>query len=307
MRTTIGFVLLAPLLAMSAVEETGHAVVFGSRVEIPLDLRSGVPVVKVRINGYGPYDFIVDTAAPYSIIDEGIAEKLQLDAVGYRKVTVPGESAPAEAPRVRAERLEAAGLLIEEPVLTVIDLVAVSEGRLQGVLGLAHFRDLLVTFDCPQARLVVSRGKLNPHDSGVASIEQTPVDTGSPEAFAGMRDRVVTVDRTSGLVHMKQPEVSGEDGASQTAPPRRLGVAFAMTGDGLLIEGGGLVVQHVDVDSLAHQAGLRAGDLVLSINEVPAPELVDRATLGKLLGGSTRVDFQVLRQGERLSIEVRYH
>src|SRR5258707_10696866 len=53
--------------------------------KIRLDERS-MMIVPVSINGSGPYDFMLDTGAAKTIVDQKLAEELHLSKVGERTV-----------------------------------------------------------------------------------------------------------------------------------------------------------------------------------------------------------------------------
>jgi len=180
--------------------DPGRTVLPASPLEIAMDLNTGRPMVDVLVDGSGPYRFVVDTGAQFSLIDAGIASDLGLEVVGSQMVRSPGVSENIVARRVRPARVEVGGLALEQPVLAAMDLVGVSAGAIEGIIGLGHFRDLLLTFDYPRSRLVVAKGKLDRDDPATVQLDpdrehvQIPadiggvsmpivIDTGSPGGF----------------------------------------------------------------------------------------------------------------------------
>lgn len=362
----------------------GRTIAPASAIEIAMDLSTGRPRVKVRVDGSGPYDFVVDTGASFSLIDDKIAEELGLEVVGMQLVRSPGASEEIEARRVQPRMIEAGALRVEQPVLAAMDLVGFSGGTFQGILGRAHFRDLLVTFDYPRSRLVVAPGALDAADPSTLSFDtaqesvrigldvggtSVPValDTGSPGGFtlpkaiepklafqsdlvpgptiqlvggvhptwrgrlrgavrladltyrdpevtlttmvddfgnlgfAVLRELVVTLDQANGLARFERP--AGVPAAPAPAKAR-LGVAFLMTPAGFVKESGGLVVRHVDAGGAADEAGLEAGDIVVSVNDAPLAELAKPNEIGLLLRGPRPLDLGVLRDGDNIHVVI---
>ncbi|HZU36097.1 MAG TPA: retropepsin-like aspartic protease [Gemmataceae bacterium] len=112
----------------------------GGTARIPLYVLHGrggttLAMVKVHINGQGPFSFVLDTGASTSGVDETIAEALQLPRAG-RPVEVAGV---AEVTRRRPVRIEN-WRVGEQPLPphTLVTLDMPDEGSnvpLQGLLG----------------------------------------------------------------------------------------------------------------------------------------------------------------------------
>ena len=198
------FVATSPGLALAGsledLPDPGLTELDTPTVRIEMNLESGRPMIELRVNGEGPFQFVVDTGAGLSVIDEGIAKKLGLEVVGKQVLQSPGASVDIEGERVQAGRLEVGELRIEKPVLATMDLVGFSAGTIEGVLGRPHFRDFLMTFDYPGSQLLVARGNLDESDSAVLSFDDQAgsirfpidvsgvtvpmvLDTGSPGGF----------------------------------------------------------------------------------------------------------------------------
>ncbi len=367
--------------------DPGRTHLRSSSVEIPLDLTHRHPVVEASVDGRGPYRFVVDTGAAYSLLDQAIADELRLPVVGRQTIASPNATHPIEGSRVRASRIDAGGLLIEEPVLATMDLAGYSGGLLQGVLGLSHFRGLLLTYDYPGSRLIVTRGALDPADPETVALASDPsfvefpmrigdavlrthLDTGSPGGFTlpkalepelrflspparggtirliggehpiwrarldgtlrigglaydnpdvtlttvgddfgnigyeVLQRLVLTLDRANNLLRFHRPPTAATVAQGERPRRPRLGVAFAMSPGGFIVQDGGLLVQRVDAGGLAENAGLRAGDVLLAVDGTPLagagiPEI------GRRLGTALPLALEILRDGEQLRLTVR--
>ncbi len=104
--------------------------------------RSSRMTTKVKINGQGPYDFVIDTGANRSVIAIEIATALQLP-FGV-PVKVHGIASAEEAQTVNVKSLKASDIdapIDNVPILSRVDLDA------DGILGIDAFTDRVLTFD----------------------------------------------------------------------------------------------------------------------------------------------------------------
>ncbi|HEY3814337.1 MAG TPA: aspartyl protease family protein [Caulobacteraceae bacterium] len=104
--------------------------------------RSSRMTTKVKINGQGPYDFVIDTGANRSVIATEIAIALQLPA--GTPVKVHGIARVEDAPTVNVKSLRAGDIdapIDNVPLLSRVDLDA------DGLLGIDAFTDRVLTFD----------------------------------------------------------------------------------------------------------------------------------------------------------------
>ena len=208
MRTTCLF-LAATMTALGAApaaeQNPDHrdppavATLKSDRIEMPMNTFGGRPLVPVTINGSGPYDFILDTGASLTLIDNELAKELKLPDLGASEVGSPaGGTVPTMI--TRFERLEVGGAVITASPGEAMDLAGffAMEGAPRGVMSASHFRGLLLTFDYPGERIVLRKGSLSePNGRDVLAYEakgghiwvpitvagramQAHLDTGSP-------------------------------------------------------------------------------------------------------------------------------
>ena len=106
----------------------------------------GRVVVPVKINGRGPYRFIVDTGANHSTISPELVRELGLTAQTHSLVTLDGITGAAQVSYVSVERLQAGDLMLEDTALPVVwaPVMAGADGIL-GAAGMAE-KSLLIDF-----------------------------------------------------------------------------------------------------------------------------------------------------------------
>lgn len=109
-------------------------------------VQGAVNVVSVTVNGRGPYDFLVDTGAQTSTVDEKLASQLHLQDEG--KTHVSGAATYASRSYTHLANVEIGDRQVTD-VLALIDGLAELHGadrRIRGIIGenfLTHF-DMLI-------------------------------------------------------------------------------------------------------------------------------------------------------------------
>jgi hypothetical protein len=133
-----------------------------------MESSSGLPVVSARINGRGPYKFIIDTGAMSSVFGENLARELDLPSLAHAAMGRPGSTKPLPATMTRVAKIEIGNLTIEGVAAVFADLSAVGLKKapeVQGVLSAAMVPGLLVTYNFPAKRIEFQRGEL-PREDG---------------------------------------------------------------------------------------------------------------------------------------------
>jgi hypothetical protein len=115
-------------------------------VEVPLVSVDGVPFIQARVNGAGPFWFVVDTGAETDTVHSRLADQLQLQKVTkfWLNETVEGDWCKGidlniGGARYRPERVTATAALG--------DIEKVMERQVDGVLGQGFFRCFIVELD----------------------------------------------------------------------------------------------------------------------------------------------------------------
>jgi predicted aspartyl protease len=87
-RVGVALALVALLLALGGCSVTlGQSTPSGPPTVIPVKVLRGqdrtvLVLVPITIGGHGPYDFVLDTGASVSLIDQALAQRLGLDSTG---------------------------------------------------------------------------------------------------------------------------------------------------------------------------------------------------------------------------------
>ncbi|MBV9775271.1 MAG: aspartyl protease family protein, partial [Gemmatimonadetes bacterium] len=174
--------------------------------EVPLTMQNRRPLVEVRVNGSGPYRFIVETGAPFTAVTPEVAAALGLVAADTANPVVAVDSLGIGAAELRGMR---------------VSVFRVGLPGVDGVLGLNAYRDLLLTLDYGASRMRLERGSL-PAANGRDRLALFPVgrlwgftievngkrapavlDTQSEGGFS------VTPESAAGVAFVRAPVVTG--------------------------------------------------------------------------------------------------
>ncbi len=165
------FRLLRPLLVLAAIitwvsghTQQAHSADSAAKlpIEIPMRIEGGMPGIELMVNGKGPYLFAFDTGAEGGPrLDSSLMEKLGVKSSGQMRDGDPSGRNPGTAETVTLDSIEVGGLRFTDVAATVKNyknsprpLVA------DGIIGLALFKEYLLTLDFPAKVVRISRGEL---------------------------------------------------------------------------------------------------------------------------------------------------
>ena len=217
-------VLSVPATATQPTESSPPA------LEIPFDSDHGVPMVKVWVNGKGPFSFIVDTGEEHmGVISPKIANELKLPQVGMGKTSDPTNGHEVQGPMFQTATLEFAEFKSEK-----VQLFGVDAG-VDGVIGLPIFREYLCEFQPANQRILLRRASL-PETNGKDIFAYTAPE-GIPDmgmAIAGKSVRVHPDSGNPGTISLPKKLGAGLEWA---APPVKVGEAGTIANKFSIFEG----------------------------------------------------------------------
>lgn len=120
-------------------------------------------LLPVRVNGRGPYRFLVDTGASSTVLAPGVAHELGLSGSPIEAMGVQGE---LRAETFVLDRLEVAGQVVHDldaGAVDVFDYTSQAAGTtIDGILGYSFLRQFRVVLDYPRRRIGFLPGR--PHE-----------------------------------------------------------------------------------------------------------------------------------------------
>jgi hypothetical protein len=159
----------------------------------------GRPVVELKINGKGPYRFVLDTGAATTVVSEELSRELSLTAPGGMQVAAVGGGAPPAIVLIQDVRL--GGAQLEDVIAAVLPLGGLLRGENapRGVLSAAIFPGYLLIYDYPGKRISIKKGALDSADSqSTFQYREDQVLPTVPLRIAG-HDTEVHLDTGSGF------------------------------------------------------------------------------------------------------------
>lgn len=135
----------------------------GKRVEFPLEVTGRHPIVLAKINGKGPYPFVLDTAAGLTVLDKRLGKKLKLKSYGRTQVGDATGSASHPVEMVGWDSIELGQAQITNGSAILMDLQELFDhepGCPKGILGVGLFEECLLTLDYPHKQVVLEKGSL---------------------------------------------------------------------------------------------------------------------------------------------------
>src|ERR1700722_8045855 len=83
-----------------------------SSLTAPLELTHGKPFVEVKVNGKGPFRFVIDTGTgSEAFVTAELADVLHLPVTGRVHLSDPSRQGGQSVPRVQIRKLEVAGVV----------------------------------------------------------------------------------------------------------------------------------------------------------------------------------------------------
>ncbi|WP_048825964.1 aspartyl protease family protein [Hymenobacter sp. DG25B] len=161
-RALLGFLLLLlPASGFSQPAPFQFIKARKHRVEVPFDLQRNLIIVSTKLNGRGPYNFMLDTGVGTSLItDPQLQQELQLPRGQRFQVAGVGEESALEAFLTEGVRVELPGVVA--PALNmlvfsddVLDLSSYVGIPVHGILGRDVFRSFVVEIDPSGGHLIL--------------------------------------------------------------------------------------------------------------------------------------------------------
>ncbi|MGE0482120.1 MAG: aspartyl protease family protein [Phycisphaerae bacterium] len=144
----------------------------GAPQRVPFSLDRGKIVVEARVNGRGPFPFVLDTGAGANILNQDLADELGLETTGKTKVGDPTNPESISATIVRLDSIQLGDARFEGLRALAWDRGALYGGANapRGILGYPLFAKCLLTLDYGAQRIELTRGEL-PKADGVGVID----------------------------------------------------------------------------------------------------------------------------------------
>lgn len=240
-------------------------------------------LVRVRVNGKGPFNFLVDSGAPALYVATETAKKIGI---------APPEAGfwtPIDLLEIEGgARLEKVKGRVEDPFQLVgMNALGLPGASIDGILGFTILARFKLDIDLTRDRMTWTRLDFAPPDPPVPA----DVDRKNPPIEMQMMNALGPVAKGLAFLIGKQPE-------DELAPRGFLGLEWA-EGDGKAV-----AIRRVLPDSPAAAAGLREGDVLARVDGKPIDGVkAARDALAGLRRGDA-IELVVSRGGEEKAFKV---
>ncbi len=247
------------------------------KYEIPYKLTDTNHIlVRVKMNGKGPFNFIIDTGAPAFIMTEALAKKVDAKEkdgrVTFEKVELEGGMVVPDAWGIAVDMFQLKGM----------NSMGLAGVELHGVIGYNVLARYKITYDFTDDKLLFE--PVNYKVAEPKRITAKDKDQGSLESMGDMMKFLAAM--------------SGSKPNFDLRPRGFVGVELDQKGDQVL-------VKSIVKGSPAEKAGLEVGDVISSFqvkNIKKASEWLD--AISKLPEGAT-LKFKVTRKGAEKDITIQ--
>ncbi len=151
-------------------------------IELPVSFEDGWIFVNATVNGHGPYRFMVDTGAPFGLVNTETAELIGLRTTN--KTTATDVVGVTQTYPVAFSKVVRVGpLTVEKLPFIVSDGLGdfFTTHNFVGILGIDAFDDYTIDLDYPNGAMRLSTAPLGPDSPGVTEIRIPETGTSSPE------------------------------------------------------------------------------------------------------------------------------
>jgi hypothetical protein len=235
-------------------------------------MRGWMPVVEVKLNGQGPFVFMIDTGAGMQAdIDNSVAQRLGLHLNGTAINGDPSGQNDREVATATIMSL-AIGKTTFRNVTAVVRPQRITKDYpdVDGILGFALFTDYLLTLDYPAMEVRLTRGSL-------------PAANGADILNFELENRIPIVELAIGRIHVPAHIDSGNFVAGFILP-EEIVEQLQLRSEAVNVGGARSVTNHIQLKQVQLRDTIHLGGFEYSQPTITFPALSD-----------TNIGFNVLR------------
>ena len=245
--------------------------------EIPYKLTDTKHVmVRVKLNGKGPFNFILDTGAPALIVTEAVAKKVGAKIEkgwGKFKLEVEGGLTVPDAKGIAMDMFQLKGM----------NSMGVAGVEHHGVLGYNNLAKIRIQYDFTQDKLAWTVLKIEPPEIKRLGDEGGDTGQGGMEMMANLMKFIAP------LMGLK-PNF-------ELRPRGFLGILGKNDKDGVQVE-------DVVKESPADKAGLKTGDLITSLQDKSIADFEKLIEALAKAGEGDKIKVKILRDKEEKELTI---
>jgi len=140
----------------------GYARLPRKPVSVEMNISTGHPTISAKINGKGPYKFVLDTGADTILLNDDLAEELGLSSNGKTRIGDPSNPEAVEAKTYQLDSVSVGGAEFGD--VAAIGWQGFGRLEVRGVIGISTFYDSVVDLNYAGNQLTIRRGSLGPKE-----------------------------------------------------------------------------------------------------------------------------------------------
>jgi hypothetical protein len=264
------FTLTAVLLILAALPVRAESPKEEKPVVVPFELLKTKHItLDIKVNGKGPYRVIFDTGAPMTVLNNKLAKEAGLPKGGGLFGGLPATVKELEVGDLKAEKVPA--VIMDHPL---VELMSKEKdiGQLYGIVGFPFFARYRMTMDYKAKKMTFAPNGFDPPDV--------------------LKEMEAAIER---LLDGKQPP-------RVLAPAAQWGLVAEKDKDD---EEAGVTVKEVMAGSAAAEAGLKAGDRLLTLDGRWTDSIADLYTAAGFVKAGTAVKVVVARGKKEMTLTVK--
>lgn len=147
----------AGLALLTAFGNKEYAVVEAPNAPAPIPIRKALNLIftDVKINGKGPYNFVIDTGASQTALSQKLAKELGLKAITTTVMHGVGGSGKVDSTIYKIDRMQIGDVSVKDLPVGTFDDPLVSQ-LADGIIGTSMLSDFLITINYPDSRMELS-------------------------------------------------------------------------------------------------------------------------------------------------------
>jgi hypothetical protein len=247
----------------------------GNETIVPFEtLKSGHMAVSIKVNGKGPYRVIFDTGAPINLLNNKLAKEAGL-LKNAPKSILPFVGTIAEV-KVKELQVGSAKATDQQAIVMdhpLVELMAKKLGPLYGIVGFPFFARYRMTIDYETETLTFVENGYKPANV-LRSLEST----------------------------LLQLMTAGDQPAKVLSPAAQWGLTARKQAED---DTAGVDITEVLAGSAAAEAGLKAGDRLLTIDGRWTDSLADLYDIAGHLKPSATVPIGIKRAGKEIELKIK--
>jgi predicted aspartyl protease len=156
----------AGLELLAAFGNKEYAVMDAPQQPMPIPFRKALNLIfaDVKINGKGPYNFVIDTGASQTALSQKLARDLGLKAITTTVMHGVGGSGKVDSNIYRIDRLQIGEVSIKDLPVGTFDDPLVSQIA-DGIIGTSMLSDFIVTINYPDSRIELTHKPVTTTDA----------------------------------------------------------------------------------------------------------------------------------------------